>query len=193
MDLDLAHRLAREKGTNMVAYWVARGVMQPFFHLYFRIRRIGRDHIPAEGPTIIAANHRSFSDPFLIGICTTRPLRFVAKVELFKNPIIGRVLVWLGAFPIRRGSTDEQAMRTARIILERGGVLAISPEGTRVRPGPLGRPRSGVGQLALAVTARVWPCIELQWLWLGGEPPPQRPTIVAPARSGGDVPEVRAA
>ena len=87
---------------------------------------------------LLASNHRSFSDPFLIGICLRRPLHFVAKRELFDKRWKARLLLALGAFPIDRGESDELAMETARIILERGGAVGIFPEGTRVRPGPLG-------------------------------------------------------
>ena len=79
------HERARGRGVNPVVYWVVRALLQPFFHLYFRFRRDGREHIPAEGPVIIAANHRSFLDPFVIGMMTRRPVYYVAKRELFAN------------------------------------------------------------------------------------------------------------
>ena len=139
MDLERAHRIARERGPNPIVYWTVRAVIQPFFRLYFRLRRIGTEHIPAEGPVLLASNHRSFSDPFFLGLCLRRPLRFVAKIELFDKGWKARLLLALGAFPVRRGESDEQAMETARIILEQGGAVGIFPEGTRVRPGPAGR------------------------------------------------------
>ncbi len=157
MDIEHANQIARDRGVNPVVYWLVRAILQPFFHLYFRIQRRGREHIPAAGPVLIAANHRSFCDPFLIGICLRRPLHFVAKVELFDRWWRARLLLALGAFPISRGESDEQAMETARVILERGGAVGIFPEGTRVRPGPLGDPRRGVGRLALETGAPVVP------------------------------------
>ena len=81
----------------------------------------------------------------------------MAKVELFDRRWRARLLLALGAFPINRGESDEQAMETARVILERGGAVGIFPEGTRVRPGPLGDPRRGVGRLALETGAPVVP------------------------------------
>jgi glycerol-3-phosphate dehydrogenase (NAD(P)+) len=157
MDLDRAHELAREKGVNRIVYWMVRGILRPIFHVYFRLRRSGLEHIPREGPVLLASNHRSFSDPFLIGTCLRRPLRFVAKTELFEKRWQARLLLALGAFPIRRGESDEQAMETARIILERGGAVGIFPEGTRVRPGPLGEPKRGVGRLALETGVPIVP------------------------------------
>src|SRR5687768_8965127 len=157
MNVELAHKLARERGVNPVVYWIVRAILQPFFRIYFRLNRIGTEHIPAEGPVLLAANHRSFSDPFMIGTCLGRPLRFVAKVELFEKRWQARLLLALGAFPIRRGESDELAMETARLILEQGGAVGIFPEGTRVRPGPLGEPKRGVGRLALETGAPIVP------------------------------------
>ena len=211
---------ARDHGVNPLVYWIVRGIIQPFFHLYLRMSRIGRDHIPADGPLILAANHRSFLDPFIIGCCLRRPVYFVAKKELFEaSKPQAWILNALGAFPIDRGNGDGDAMAAARAILERGDVVVIFPEGTRKRRGPLSAPKRGVGRLALetgapvlpvavlgtdevrrgwrirprkvrvrigspltfprvespsrelagAVTDRIWPCIALQWQWLGGE------------------------
>jgi glycerol-3-phosphate dehydrogenase (NAD(P)+) len=157
MDPNRAHEIARERGPIPVVYWIVRAILQPFFHLYFRLGRHGLGQIPSDGAVLIAANHRSFSDPFLIGTCLRRPLHFVAKVELFDKRWKAWILLALGAFPIRRGESDEDAMETARVILERGGAVGIFPEGTRVRPGPLGEPRSGVGRLALETGAPVVP------------------------------------
>jgi 1-acyl-sn-glycerol-3-phosphate acyltransferase len=222
----------RRKGVNPFLYWIVRGFLQPFFHLYFRMARVGREHVLQEGPMIIAANHRSFLDPFVIGTLVRRPVYFVAKKELFRRPFVAWILNSLGAFPIDRGNGDGDAMSAAREILERGDVVVIFPEGTRTRPGPLGTPRRGVGRLALesgapvlpvavmgteairrgwrirphkvrircgsplrfprvehpspdlarAVTDRIWPCVALQWEWLGGAPPLRRPAVreVAP-------------
>ena len=157
LDLQRAHQIARERGPVMPVYWVVRAILQPFFHLYFRLRRIGLEHVPKTGPVLMASNHRSFADPFMIGCCLGRPLHFVAKIELFDKRWKAWLLLALGAFPIRRGESDEEAMETARVILERGGVVGIFPEGTRVRPGPLGEPKRGVGRLVLETGAPVVP------------------------------------
>ena len=77
------HARAREKGVNPLVYWLVRAVLQPVFHLYFRLSRIGREHIPESGPVILCSNHRSFLDPFVIGTCLRRPVYYVAKQELF--------------------------------------------------------------------------------------------------------------
>ncbi|HVW19000.1 MAG TPA: 1-acylglycerol-3-phosphate O-acyltransferase, partial [Solirubrobacteraceae bacterium] len=150
------HR-SRTRGVNAPVYWIARSSVQVFCWLYFRMSRIGREHFPKSGPVIVAANHRSFLDPFVIGTMVRRPMYYVAKKELFGNRLQGWLLNALGAFPIDRGAGDEHAMQTARAILERGDCLLIFPEGTRTRPGTLGRAKRGVGRLALETGAPVVP------------------------------------
>ena len=83
MDQEQLHRRARERGVNRWVLFVVRMVLTPFFLIYLRMQRIGREHIPAEGPVILASNHRSFFDPFVIGTMTRRPVYYVAKQELF--------------------------------------------------------------------------------------------------------------
>jgi 1-acyl-sn-glycerol-3-phosphate acyltransferase len=231
MDREALLERARGRGVNPIAYWLARAILQPMFHLYFRLSRIGREHIPAQGPVILASNHRSFLDPFVIAVMARRPIYFVAKQELFINRPVAWLLASLGAFPIDRHGADEDAMATARAILDRGDGVLIFPEGTRIRPGALGAPKRGVGRLALetgapvvpvavhgseavrhgwrvrphkvrirtgapltfphvqspspalagAVTDRIWPCVELQWEWLGGTRSIRRAAVGAPA------------
>jgi glycerol-3-phosphate dehydrogenase (NAD(P)+) len=146
-----------KRGVNPLIYLLVRAVFVPFFLVYFRLERIGREHIPESGPVILAANHRSFLDPFVIGALTRRPVYYMAKRELFERPWQAWILSSLGAFPIDRGRGDEHAMATARAILERGDCVVIFPEGTRIRKGPLGHPHRGVGRLALQTGARVVP------------------------------------
>jgi glycerol-3-phosphate dehydrogenase (NAD(P)+) len=148
---------ARGRGVNPIVYWLSRAVLEPFFLLYFRMSRVGREHIPRDGGVIIAANHRSFLDPFVIGTLVRRPVYFVAKTELFRRPLQAWWLSSLGAFPVDRGQGDRDAMDTARRILERGDCVVIFPEGTRTRPGALGNPKRGVGRLALETGAPIVP------------------------------------
>jgi glycerol-3-phosphate dehydrogenase (NAD(P)+) len=153
------HAFTREHGVNFVLYLLARLVLQPALMIWLRLTRHGREHARVRGPLIVAANHRSFLDPFVIGVTLPwrRPLHYVAKVELFEKRWQGWILSRLGAFPIRRGEADEEAMRTSRMILERGGAVCIFPEGTRIRAGSLAEPKRGVGRLALETGAVVLP------------------------------------
>jgi 1-acyl-sn-glycerol-3-phosphate acyltransferase len=236
MDHERLHSYTREKGVNLPIYWIVRAAMVPFFRIYFRMVRIGREHIPAEGPVIIAANHRSFLDPFVIATMAPwrRPMYYVAKKELFQKRWMAWILNALGAFPVDRGAGDRESISTAKELLARGEIVLIFPEGTRIRPGSLGKPKRGVGRLALesgapvvpvavigteairrgwrirphkvkiragrplrfptvenaspalatAVTDRIWPCVMLQWEWLGGLPPIRRVAIIGAGNWG---------
>jgi len=176
MSNEEAHRLAREKGVSGWLYALVRGIVAPLLRLYFRMHISGAEHIPAEGPAIVAPNHKSFWDSFFIGVCTRRHLRFMAKTELIEARY-GKLLVRLGAFPVRRGQADEDALETARVILGQGGLLALFPEGTRVRdPDNLGHPRRGAGRLALETGAPLVPCAitGTEKIFRGGLPVPRR-------------------
>jgi 1-acyl-sn-glycerol-3-phosphate acyltransferase len=148
---------ALQRGVSPALYRLARLVLVPFFRVYFRLSGTGAKHVPACGPVILAANHRSFLDPFVIGALVRRPVYYMAKRELFERPLQARLLSALGAFPIDRGASDEQAMATAAAILARGDCLVIFPEGTRIRRPVLGTPHRGVGRLALQSGAPVVP------------------------------------
>jgi 1-acyl-sn-glycerol-3-phosphate acyltransferase len=229
------HLRARGSGVNPLVYWIVRALLQTFFLTYLRMSRIGREHIPAHGPVIIAANHRSFLDPFVIATMAKRPMYYMAKEEIFQyHPVLAWILGALGAFPVARGASDEESVKTSKAILARGDIVLIFPEGTRTRPGSLGKPKRGVGRLALetgvpvvpvavigteavrngwrfrphkvriragrplsfphveeaspalagAVTDRIWPCVMLQWEWLGGMPPIRRAAIIGAGAAG---------
>src|SRR4029079_1502490 len=188
-----AHRLAREKGVSRWLYAIVRGIVAPLLRLYFRMHVSGAEHIPAEGAAIVAPNHKSFWDSFFIGACTRVHVRFMAKTELIQARY-GKLLVRLGAFPVRRGQADEDALETARVILRQGGLLALFPEGTRIRdPDNLGHPRRGAGRLALETRAPLVPCAitGTEKIFRGGFPVPRKvqvafspPIQVAELRSG---------
>jgi glycerol-3-phosphate dehydrogenase (NAD(P)+) len=225
--LSLYHERTRRRGVHPIVYWVVRAILEPGLWLMFRLRRTGRHHIPSGG-VILASNHRSFLDPFLIGLCQRRPTYFIAKQELFKHPLAGWFLNCMGAFPVKRGESDEESLETARQLLANGSAVVIFPEGTRRPRGSLGNPKRGVGRLVLEtgapvvpvavkgserarngfvirpvkvhlrcgapltyprvedpsaalageVTARIWPCVQLQWEWLGGLPPVRTAAVV---------------
>src|SRR4051812_13104794 len=96
---------ARTRGVNPVAYWLGRACLHPSFPLSLPLSRTGREHTPPAGPVILAANNRSFLDPFVIAVMARRPIYFVAKKELFGfHPLVSWLLGALGAFPIARGA-----------------------------------------------------------------------------------------
>jgi 1-acyl-sn-glycerol-3-phosphate acyltransferase len=157
IDLGGFRERSLQRGVNPFVYWTLRALLVPFFLVYFRMQRVGREHLPRTGPLLLASNHRSFLDPFVIGTMIRRPVYYMAKRELFEKRWQAWILNALGAFPVDRGAGDGDAMATARTILERGDCVVVFPEGTRVRPGPLGTPHRGVGRLALETGVPVAP------------------------------------
>jgi 1-acyl-sn-glycerol-3-phosphate acyltransferase len=145
------------KGVNPFLYWTLRAILVPCFLIYLRMQRVGREHLPRTGPLLLASNHRSFLDPFVIGTLVRRPVYYMAKRELFEKRWQAVLLNALGAFPVDRGAGDSDAMDTARAILARGDCVVLFPEGTRKRSGALGEPRRGIGRLALETGVPVAP------------------------------------
>jgi len=171
-----AHRLAREKGVSRPLYAIVRLIVGGFLRVWFRLRITGAEHVPKEGAAIVAPNHKSFWDSFFVAMGTRRHVRFMAKTELIEGRA-GRLLVRLGAFPVRRGEADADALATAREILRQGGLLALFPEGTRIRdPETLGTPRRGAGRLAIEMHVPLVPAAitGTERLFLGPIPKPRR-------------------
>ena len=156
-NLDDFRERSLSRGVNPFLYWGLRSLLVPAFLIYLRMQRIGRGHLPKTGPLLLASNHRSFLDPFVIGTLVRRPVYYMAKRELFEKRWQAWILNGLGAFPVDRGAGDGAAMETARAILARGDVVVVFPEGTRVHRGPLSTPRRGIGRLALEAGVPVAP------------------------------------
>jgi len=152
-----AHDLARSKGSNPVLYFLLRVILLPVMKVFFGLQAKGMENIPTSGPVVIAPNHKSFWDAFFLAAVVSRRLHFMGKAELFRG-WRGRLFVALGGFPVLRGESDELAIGTARAVLERGDVLALFPEGTRVAdPDKLGNPRRGATRLAIETGAVIIP------------------------------------
>ncbi len=134
-----------------------RLVFNVFFKNLYNVKIIGVENVPPTGPVIVAPNHLSNYDPPLVGCALTRHINFMAKEELFKNPIAARLITWLGAFPVRRGNVDKVAIRHAMQLLKNGLVLGIFPEGSRQVPGKLGDFHDGAASLAIRMKVPIVP------------------------------------
>jgi len=127
------------------------------FKIWLRWELFGRENIPADGPVVIAANHLSLLDPPVLGAAATRKVHFMAKSELFKPAWFGALIRKLGAFPVRRGAMDRDAIKTGLTILKENKVLAVFPEGTRSKTGELGRAGGGAFMMAVKCKAKIVP------------------------------------
>jgi 1-acyl-sn-glycerol-3-phosphate acyltransferase len=125
----------------------------------YRVELLGAERIPLEGATILTPNHESMLDPWLLGLVTRRPIRFMAKAELWRYPGVRWVMEKFGVFPVERGSGDRQAVGRAAQLLANGELLGIFPQGTCL-PFRDRRWYRGAAKLALATGATVVPvCI----------------------------------
>ena len=127
------------------------------FSLWLRWEVFGRENIPADGPVVIACNHLSLLDPPVLGAAATRQVHFMAKSELFRPSWFGAIIRKLGAFPVRRGAMDRDAIKTGLTILKEKKVLAVFPEGTRSKTGELGRAGGGAFMMAVKMKAKIVP------------------------------------
>ena len=133
-----------------------RSGFRRFMSRLYRIEVVGREHIPPNGGCILASNHESIVDPFILGVATTREIRFMAKVELFGNRAVAATLRALGAFPVERGGGDRAAFSEAAELLRRGEVLGIFPQGTS-KQHVSRRWHRGAARLALVTGAPIVP------------------------------------
>jgi cytidylate kinase len=134
---------------DTLLYRFAYSFLPPLWRAAFRMRITGTEHIPTQGPVLLACNHRSNLDPFFLGVSTPRQIHFMAKAELWKVKALGRVITAFGAFPVYRGQADRAAVRRGLEILEEGAVLGMFPEGHRQRQGGFGDINPGVALFAL--------------------------------------------
>jgi 1-acyl-sn-glycerol-3-phosphate acyltransferase len=141
------HERTRTRRPDWV-YDLVRIVLTPYLLLFYRARCIDSRHVPTDGPVIIAPNHFSFLDHFFVAVYLRRKVHFMAKSQLFKPPL-QFIFTHGGVFPVRRGHHDDEAFVTAETVLGRGDIVVMYAEAGRSRSGELGKPRHGLGRLAL--------------------------------------------
>ena len=161
----------------------------PLFRFLFRGSTQGLEHVPMEGPLVVASNHGSHLDPPLLGHALGRPVAFMAKAELFAIPLLGVLIRACGAYPVRRGASDREAIRTATAKLEEGWATGVFLDGTRQANGRVNNPlpgaallaaRSGAPLLPVAIvnshralgSGRIWPRLVPLQLRVGAPIPP---------------------
>lgn len=141
----------------MWLYSLGRKVVRGYINLLYGMEVTGIENVPASGPAILAGNHMSYLDPPVIGAAVPRPVRFMAKAELFKIPVFKQFLRSIQTFPVQRGAADRSAIRASLQVLANGDLMALFPEGTRNRTGEVLPPQKGVASIALRSGAPVIP------------------------------------
>lgn len=138
-------------------FHIVRFLSYTFSLAYFRIEFEGTEHVPSEGPVIIAPNHESYFDPIWVSLPFNRPLRYMTWDRMFKVPILGTVMRAFGAFPVNVKTGDRGALKLSLEHLKSGGGLVIFPEGSRTRDGDIQPFKQGVIRLALETGAPIVP------------------------------------
>ena len=153
---DRFHARARTREPDWV-YDLVRVITSLYAYTFLRARAISSENAPGSGAVILAPNHFSFMDHFLMGCFIRRKVRFMAKSQLFKKPM-QFIYTHGGVFPVRRGARDEETFITAETILNRGGAVTMYCEGGRSRTGKVSeQAKRGIGRLALETGAPVVP------------------------------------
>jgi 1-acyl-sn-glycerol-3-phosphate acyltransferase len=150
------HERARS-GKAGWTYDIVRTTVVPYMLAFFRIQGLGAENVP-NGPVILAPNHGSFMDHFFSGSYIRRRVRFMAKSQLFSNPVSNYIFSHGGVFPVRRGHQDDEAFTTAFKLLDQGDAIVMYCEGGRSRTGSMAaEAKPGIGRLALQSGAPVVP------------------------------------
>jgi 1-acyl-sn-glycerol-3-phosphate acyltransferase len=145
------------KRTRPWFYYFGNWFLRTFFPLILRVDIRGLEHVPREGALIIAISHSNFLDPLVTGAYTPRDVIPMAKIEAFNYPVIGWIVKWYGAFPVRRGEADMSSFKTALRLLQGGHALVMAPEGHRSESGALQQGREGAIMLSLRTGAPILP------------------------------------
>ena len=138
---------------SLVSYLIAF----PIFRILFRGKTFGNSNVPIAGPLVVVANHGSDLDPPILGHALGRPISFMAKKELFLVPILSNIISACGAYPVKRGSTDREAIRSAINLLNKGNAIGLFLDGTRQINGRVNNPMAGAALLAAKSGANLLP------------------------------------
>jgi 1-acyl-sn-glycerol-3-phosphate acyltransferase len=136
--------------TTADAVWgVGRCTLQPVVQVFSRLKVYGKERVPREGGIVVACNHFSWLDPPALGAACPRTINYMAKVEAHRAPGLGALIRAFGCFPVRRGESDREAVRTMRQVVRDGRALGLFVEGTRQLSGVPGTVQPGAAMVAL--------------------------------------------
>tara|TARA_B100000700_G_scaffold251419_1_gene282506 strand:- start:670 stop:1356 length:687 start_codon:yes stop_codon:yes gene_type:complete len=129
----------------------------PIFRFLFRGQTIGISNVPKAGGVVVVSNHGSHLDPPILGHALSRPVAFMAKSELFRVPILSSIISACGAYPVKRGAGDREALRTASNRLIEGWATGVFLDGTRQENGRVNDPKAGAALLAARTGCPILP------------------------------------
>ncbi len=138
-------------------YYLTQLAVRLWLRIFLGLRIEGSRDVPMRGGVLLCSNHISNWDPVVLAACLSRPVSFLAKEELFRIRWLKPIITKLHAYPIKRGTADHQAMRTAVDVMKKGNLLVMFPEGTRKNHGSMVKIERGVGLLAIRANVIIVP------------------------------------
>jgi 1-acyl-sn-glycerol-3-phosphate acyltransferase len=148
----------REPLTSLVLYHLFKwSIITPLFNTYFRGKIYGTQNVPLKGSLVIVSNHASYFDPPFLSCAMRRPVAYMAKEELFKIPLLNQGIRLYGAYPVKRGASDRNAIRAAMNALQQGWAAGIFLEGTRTLDARIIEPKLGAALIAAKANVPILP------------------------------------
>jgi 1-acyl-sn-glycerol-3-phosphate acyltransferase len=156
--LFLPHAISTQSELQRDVLWhTLQSLLRFIFTVFFSYRAYGMENLPKKGGVLILSNHQSFLDPILLSLLLTRPMSYLAKSELFANPVFGRLIQSLHAYPVDQGRGDLGAIRETVRRLQEGHLLNIFPEGSRTEDGEIGKIERGAALVIRRANVPVLP------------------------------------
>lgn len=148
----------REPLSSLVFYRLVKwSIVNPILYTYFRTKVYGAEKIPRTGAYIVVCNHASNLDPPILGVAARRPISFMAKEELFRVPVLNKIISFCGAYPVKRDTSDLAAIKAAIKFIEQGWLSGIFLGGTRTADGKISQAKLGAALIAAKTQTSIIP------------------------------------